>query len=325
MERCKRKRAVGPNGSDCRRSKKSPGRPSSAFFKIILASTIHEKKLRIPEKFVRKYSDELSDVAILTVPTGHVSHVGLEKADKMLWFCDGWQQFMEHQSISRGYFLVFEYKGNTSFDVLIFDLTATEIQYSCTIRRSSKENNNGKLIELSDDEEIEDDDSDEMSGSTGFVGSSSKIRLGQDRKGKGAALLESSETTPRSLTRSKRYKKDLGQTIKLENLHRACGRKPSRSKASNWQDSLLDKSKSVTKNIQNLQAPAPPVRDGGFDQSNENDLKDKTFRIDVEQQHPTKIANSSLVAIQRNKDITHQTTNRRTVSSKLSDYFFSQK
>ncbi|XP_059665151.1 B3 domain-containing transcription factor VRN1-like isoform X2 [Cornus florida] len=317
MEPHKRKRKVKPNGSDCRRSK-SPVRASSKFFKIILPSVINEKKLTIPKKFVRKYGDELSAVAMLTVPTGHVSHVGLEKADKMLWFCDGWQQFMERYSISCGYFLVFKYKGKSSFDVLIFDLTATEIQYSCTIRSSSEENNNGKFCQLSDEDEIEDDDSVEILGSLGFVGSSSKISLGLDKKGKSAALLESSKPTPRCLTRTKRYKKDQEQTIELENWHGACGRKPSRSETSNWHDSLLDKSKRknqfVTKNIQNLQTSAPTVRDRGFDQLNESELKDKTYRIDVEEQHPTKIANSSHVATQRNRDTSYQTTNQRIVS-----------
>ncbi|XP_059665158.1 B3 domain-containing transcription factor VRN1-like isoform X2 [Cornus florida] len=317
MEQQKRKRTVEVNGSDCRRSN-SPARPSSKFFKIILPSIIREKRLRIPKKFVRKYVDELSTVAMLTVPSGRVSHVGLEKADKMLWFCDGWQQFMENHSISCGYFLVFTYKGNSSFDVLIFDLTATEIQYSCSIHGRSKKKINGKQCQLSNEKEIEDDDSVEILGSSGFVGSSSKISPGLNKKGKSAALLESLKPTPQCLKRSKRSKKDKQQTFELENLQEACGRKRSRSKTSNWHDSLLDKSKRmnqfVTKNVQNLQASAPPVHDRGLDQLNESELKDKTYRIDVEEQHPTKIANSSHVATQRNRDTSHQITNQRTVS-----------
>ncbi|XP_059665156.1 uncharacterized protein LOC132311301 [Cornus florida] len=429
------KREMEPNGSDCGLTNSRP-RPSSKFFKIILHSSIHEKKLRIPEKFVRKYGDELSAVSILTVPTGQVSHVALEKTDKMIWFCDGWQQFMEHHSISYGSFLVFKYKGNSSFDVLIFDLTATEIQYPCSKHDNGKQfqlsddeeeiedddsvdilgssgfvgssskfspvlnkkgksadlfvsknvenlqaqtppvsdqgfnllneselkdkreridveehhptkrakgsqvsatqgliieltvteiqfpcskHDNGKLCQLSDEEEIEDDDSVEILGSSGFVGSSSKFRLGLDREGNGAALLQSLNTASRCLRRSKRYKKDQEQTIELENLHGACGRKASRSETSNGHDSLLDKSKRkdqfVTKNVQNLRAPAPPVLDRGFDRSNESKLKDKTYRINEEEQNPTKIANSSHVATQRNKDTSHQTTNQRTVSN----------
>jgi hypothetical protein len=85
---------------------------------------------RIPEKFVREFGDELSAVATLTIPYGHIWQVGLEKANKKIWFHDGWQDFMEYHSIHYGYFLVFRYEGNSKFHVLVFDNTATEIQYT---------------------------------------------------------------------------------------------------------------------------------------------------------------------------------------------------
>jgi hypothetical protein len=84
---------------------------------------------RIPEKFVREFGDELSTVATLTVPNGPFWQVGLEKANKKIWFHDGWQDFMEYHSIHYGYFLVFRYEGNSKFHVLVFDNTATEIEY----------------------------------------------------------------------------------------------------------------------------------------------------------------------------------------------------
>jgi len=84
---------------------------------------------RIPEKFVREFGDELSDVATLTVPNDHIWQVRLEKANKEIWFQDGWQDFMESHSIHYGYFLVFRYEGNSKFHVLVFDNTATEIHY----------------------------------------------------------------------------------------------------------------------------------------------------------------------------------------------------
>ncbi|KAK7818810.1 b3 domain-containing transcription factor vrn1 [Quercus suber] len=83
----------------------------------------------IPEKFVSEFGDELSSVAKLTIPYGHIWHVGLEKSDKNIWFGDGWQDFVEYHSICYGYFLVFRYEGNSNFHVLVFDKTATEIQY----------------------------------------------------------------------------------------------------------------------------------------------------------------------------------------------------
>ena len=55
--------------------------------------------------------------------------MGLKKTDNNIWFCNGWQDFAEYHSICYGYFLVFRYERNSSFYVLIFDKTATEIQY----------------------------------------------------------------------------------------------------------------------------------------------------------------------------------------------------
>ncbi|KAL4595853.1 hypothetical protein ACB092_12G122100 [Castanea dentata] len=124
------------------------GRTPSHFFKIILPSTIQHMKLSIPEKFVREFGDELSAVAKLTVPYGRSWQVGLEKADKNIWFCDGWKDFVKYYSICYGYFLVFEYQGNSNFHVLVFDKTATEIQYPLS--------NNCKLEDQVDSMELDD-------------------------------------------------------------------------------------------------------------------------------------------------------------------------
>ena len=54
--------------------------------------------------------------------------MGLKKADNNFWFCNGWQDFVEHHSICYGYFSVFRYEGNLSFHVLIFDKTALKFK-----------------------------------------------------------------------------------------------------------------------------------------------------------------------------------------------------
>ncbi|KAG6650115.1 hypothetical protein CIPAW_06G020300 [Carya illinoinensis] len=107
------------------------GRRPAHFFKIMLPSAMAQKKLRIPVKFVRLFGDELpSTVVTLILPNGCSWQVGLERAkDKEIWFHDGWHDFVEYHSIDNGYFLVFRYEGNSNFHVLVFDKTATEIQY----------------------------------------------------------------------------------------------------------------------------------------------------------------------------------------------------
>ncbi|KAL5790799.1 hypothetical protein ACOSQ2_005687 [Xanthoceras sorbifolium] len=101
----------------------------SHFFKVILPATLEDKKLRIPENFVRKFGDELSAAVTLTVPNGRTWHVQLTKDEKKIWLHDGWHDFVKCYSICAGYFLVFKYGKNSSFHVLIFDKTACEVQY----------------------------------------------------------------------------------------------------------------------------------------------------------------------------------------------------
>ena len=84
---------------------------------------------RIPEKFARKFGDELSDVAMLRVPNGRVWHLGMTKDGSKISFNDGWHDFVEYHSIVAGYFLVFKYRRNSNFDILILDTTSCEIQY----------------------------------------------------------------------------------------------------------------------------------------------------------------------------------------------------
>lgn len=96
---------------------------------------------RIPETFVRMIRDELSAVATLTVPDGHVWRVGLRKADNKFWFEDGWQGFLEHYSIRVGYLLVFRYEGNSSFCVFIFNLNTSEINYQSAALSNNQRNN----------------------------------------------------------------------------------------------------------------------------------------------------------------------------------------
>ncbi|KAK9038800.1 hypothetical protein V6N11_023653 [Hibiscus sabdariffa] len=101
------------------------------FFKIILEDTIQDKKLGIPRKFVKKYGNGLSNSVLLTVPSGDTWHVELTKSDGVVWLQNGWQEVVEFYSLKNGYFLVFKYEGNGKFMLLIFDMSASEIEYPC--------------------------------------------------------------------------------------------------------------------------------------------------------------------------------------------------
>lgn len=110
---------------------------------------------------MRKYWGELSPIVTLSVPDGSVWRVGLKKADNKYWFLDGWQEFVQRYSIGIGYLLVFRYEGKSSFNVHIFNLATSEINYQ-SAKQSSNEGpyftNRLKFFE-----EMEDEDSIEES------------------------------------------------------------------------------------------------------------------------------------------------------------------
>uniref|UniRef100_A0A2N9FQS4 TF-B3 domain-containing protein n=1 Tax=Fagus sylvatica TaxID=28930 RepID=A0A2N9FQS4_FAGSY len=99
------------------------------FFKIILADTLRQGKLRIPRKFISIYGGGLSNIAFLKLPNGAEWKVELSKGDGEVWLQKGWDEFAKHNSINVGRLLVFRYEGNSHFYVLVFDQSATEIDY----------------------------------------------------------------------------------------------------------------------------------------------------------------------------------------------------
>ena len=68
-------------------------------------------------------------MAFLTIPNGIKWTVKLTKRDGEVWFQNGWREFANCHALTMGSFLVFRYEGNSGFFVLIFDATATEIEY----------------------------------------------------------------------------------------------------------------------------------------------------------------------------------------------------
>ncbi|KAG4164760.1 hypothetical protein ERO13_A13G036700v2 [Gossypium hirsutum] len=59
-----------------------PHKKSCIFYKLMVASILHDKKLKIPNKFVKKFGHELSSIATLNVPSGRLWLVELRKENK---------------------------------------------------------------------------------------------------------------------------------------------------------------------------------------------------------------------------------------------------
>ncbi|XWS33686.1 hypothetical protein CRYUN_Cryun22dG0104200 [Craigia yunnanensis] len=122
------------------------------FFKVVLDDTIRDGKLGIPHKFARDYGNALSSPVFIKVPTGEVWEVELTKCDGKIWLQNSWQNFAEHYSLEFGHFLVFRYEGNCRFHVLIFDRTATEIEYPYATDNEKIHQQEVKIEESEDDE-----------------------------------------------------------------------------------------------------------------------------------------------------------------------------
>ncbi|RVW70813.1 B3 domain-containing transcription factor VRN1 [Vitis vinifera] len=99
------------------------------FFRIIHPSFLTHGYPGIPQTFLREYGNGLSHFVFLHLPTGAEWRVELLKLHGEVLFSTGWQQFVEHYSIEYGYFLLFRYEGDSHFHVLVFDMTASEIEY----------------------------------------------------------------------------------------------------------------------------------------------------------------------------------------------------
>ncbi|WOG84933.1 hypothetical protein DCAR_0104118 [Daucus carota subsp. sativus] len=105
-----------------------PGKPNR-FFKIILTNVGSHTKLQLPREFLRIFSKNLKDSIMLNVPGGLEWPVDLERQKAKVWLQNGWPKFADCYSISFGYLLVFEYMGDSKFQVFIFDPSSLEIDY----------------------------------------------------------------------------------------------------------------------------------------------------------------------------------------------------
>ncbi|RDX67223.1 B3 domain-containing transcription factor VRN1 [Mucuna pruriens] len=134
--------------------------PHPSFYKLLLSSTVQANQLTLPDNFTKKYGGELSPIVTLSVPDGSAWRVALKKADNKYWFFDGWQEFVQRYSVGVGYLLVFRYEGKSSFNVHIFNLASSEINYQSAMQSSNERPYFANRLKCF--EEMEDEDSTEI-------------------------------------------------------------------------------------------------------------------------------------------------------------------
>ncbi|KAL6993678.1 hypothetical protein U1Q18_011790 [Sarracenia purpurea var. burkii] len=132
---------------------------SPHFFKIITPSVVQNRNLKIPRKFMSKYGKNLANLVFLNVPSGAIWRVEMVSSNENAWLCKGWERFVEFYSIRLWHFLAFRYDGKSNFHVLIFDMTASEIEYPISASHGDQQaniNNNGNSQEPETDFEVDD-------------------------------------------------------------------------------------------------------------------------------------------------------------------------
>ncbi|XP_045800475.1 B3 domain-containing transcription factor VRN1-like [Trifolium pratense] len=100
------------------------------FLKIILQSTLQQGKLKVPISFVRRHWKGITNPVTLSLPNLTEKKVFWEKtSDYDVWFCNGWKEFANYLSLSDSQCLVFQYQGNSLFNVIGFGKCGLEIKY----------------------------------------------------------------------------------------------------------------------------------------------------------------------------------------------------
>ncbi|XP_050217138.1 B3 domain-containing transcription factor VRN1-like [Mercurialis annua] len=128
--------------------------PFSGFFKVIFQRALQDKKLMISTKFVGAHSNLFMDHVNLIVPNGQSWEIGLAKFDDKIYFDRNWQEFTQHFSIQKEYFLTFRLKQISTLKVRIFHPSGCEIRYPFRATTSAHKTNleegecsNGKAMQ----------------------------------------------------------------------------------------------------------------------------------------------------------------------------------
>ncbi|PSS02559.1 B3 domain-containing protein [Actinidia chinensis var. chinensis] len=92
------------------------------FFKFFQSSKSSER-LRIPLAFAAHVKGGIPDTAFLRSCNGELWQVEVTKDRNDLFFTNGWETFVEDNSVELGDFLVFDYIGNWVFDFKVLGRT----------------------------------------------------------------------------------------------------------------------------------------------------------------------------------------------------------
>lgn len=105
-----------------------PSRRGRSFFRFLIGD--FAEQLQIPTSFVKHFGGVLPQDFILRSPARRSTHVNVKKVSDKLFLGEGWSLFVQDNSLEFGDFLVFEYAGNSTLNVMIFEKSGCEKQFS---------------------------------------------------------------------------------------------------------------------------------------------------------------------------------------------------
>lgn len=123
---------------------------SPKFFKIYIPKFSSERLL-IPQPFTKEFNGNIPKKAVLKNVAGRLWHVELEEDGDRLLIHNGWQNFVNDNSVQNGDFLVFAYSQSCSFDVMLYDNDGCE-------KDASFVENAIPCMEVKDEDESEEDE-----------------------------------------------------------------------------------------------------------------------------------------------------------------------
>ncbi|CAL1400645.1 unnamed protein product [Linum trigynum] len=137
--------------------RRTPMAKKPRFSTLILPGMVRDWRLAVPKLFAEEYGDRLSNRAVFKLPDGAEWPIRLSGSGDKIWFSEGWRQFADFYSVkSMGYFLVFEYIGNSRFLVAVFHPSASEISYPPShVANSNRADDGGERGDEEDGESVE--------------------------------------------------------------------------------------------------------------------------------------------------------------------------
>lgn len=75
-------------------------------------------------------------------------NIRLEIVHNNIYLAGGWEYFFDHHNLKGGYIVVFEYNGNSTFDVLIFYYSSLKVTYDFNISEAETTRTNNPVFEV---------------------------------------------------------------------------------------------------------------------------------------------------------------------------------